>query len=329
MAIQGFTAPGWFALLAVVAAAGVLYVDRQRRRRRHLLTFANLGVLERIAPRRPGRWRHLPPALLGVALALLIVALAGPQTREPVPRDRAVVLLVIDVSLSMNATDVTPTRLLAAEDAATRFVAALPPGINLGLESFSGTAEVLVAPTTYHDQVSTAISRLQLGPSTATGDAIAAARTAIGQFGAEVPGGLAGQPGPPDSAPPARIVLMSDGKQTVGRDEFTEAAATGAAHIPISTISFGTPDGVIDLDGTQVPVPVADDDLQRVANLSGGQFYPAHSSADIHQVYDTLSRQIGYQTLTVDTSRPWLAAGVLLALAAVAAGLVRDQRLPG
>ena len=152
----------------------------------------------RAAPRRPGRWRHLPAALLGVALLLLIVALAGPQAREPVPRDRAVVLLVIDVSLSMNATDVTPTRLLAAQDAATRFVAQLPAGINLGLESFSGTAEVLVAPTTNHDQVAAAISHLQLGPSTATGDAIAAAPTAISQFAApKSPVGSPANPVPP------------------------------------------------------------------------------------------------------------------------------------
>ena len=122
---------------------------------------------------------------------------------------------------------------------------------------------------------------------------------------------------------------MSDGKQTVGRDEFVEAGKAGAAHIPISTISFGTPDGVIDLDGTSIPVPVADDDLQRVATLSGGEFFPAHSSPDVHQVYDTLTRQIGYQTITADTSKPWLALGVLLGLAAVAAGLATDQRLPG
>ena len=125
---------------------------------RYMLRFANLALLERVAPRRPRWGRHVSPALLAVALMLLIVALAGPVARVQVPRNRAVVLLVIDVSLSMNATDVVPTRLLAAPDAATRFAHALTPGVNLGLESFSGTAEVLVAPQPVWCATCTAVS---------------------------------------------------------------------------------------------------------------------------------------------------------------------------
>lgn len=322
MPVQGFATPAWFLLVLVVAVVVAGHVWSQRRRRRYTMRFTNLALLERVAPRRPGWPRHVPPALLAVGLLVLVVALAGPVGPVRVLRDRAVVLLVIDVSLSMNATDVTPSRLAAAEDAATRFTRALPPNINLGLEEFSGTAEVLVAPTVDHEQSAAAITRLQLGPSTATGDAIAAALGAIAQFDATVPGAGSGPP-------PARIVLMSDGKQTLGRDEFQVAAQAGAAHVPISTISFGTPDGRVSIDGQDVPVPVADGDLAQVAALSGGTFYPARNSDQVHQVYDTLSRQIGYQTVTGDISKPWFIVGTLVVMVAALAGLVLNQRVPG
>jgi len=321
MVLGGFASPGWFVLLGGVAAAAAGYGWVLRRRLRYTMRFTNLALLERVVPRRPGWPRHLPPALLMVALVLLTVGLAGPTAPVRVPRNRALVLLVVDVSLSMNATDVTPTRLLAAQDAATAFAHGLTPGINLGLESFSGTAEVLVSPSADHEQTVAAISRLQLGPSTATGDAIAAALTAINQFAAAIPGGDGGPP-------PARIVLMSDGKQTVGRDEFTMARQAGAAHVPISTVSFGTADGTVDIDGKTIPVPVADDDLAQVAALSGGDFYPAHSNDQVHQVYDTLQQQVGYQTITGDASKPWLALGTLAVLAAAGAALLISQRLP-
>lgn len=144
---MGFSAPGWFGLLGLVAAIGFGYLWVQRRARRYLLRFANLALLERVAPRRPGWSRHIPAGLLIGALLLLIYGLAGPTANAQVPRDRAVVMLVIDVSLSMNSTDVSPTRLAAAQDAAISFVHRLPPGVNLGVESFAGSATVLVSPT--------------------------------------------------------------------------------------------------------------------------------------------------------------------------------------
>jgi Ca-activated chloride channel family protein len=321
VALDGFSEPGWLALLAGVAAVVGGYLWAQRRARRYTLRFANLAVLEHIAPRRPGWPRHIPAALLVFALIFLVVSLAGPTATAQVPRDRAIVMLVIDVSLSMNSTDVTPTRLSAAKDAASSFVRHLPAGINLGVESFAGFATVLVSPTTDHDQAMRAIGSLTLGESTATGDALAAALSAINMANQLIPG--QGQ-----SPPPARIVLMSDGKQNTGRDEFTVATQAGTAHIPISTISFGTPYGTVNIQGEQIPVPVDDDSLVKVAQLSGGQFYPAQSNQQIHQVYDTLSRQIGYQTIRHDTSKPWLALGTLACLAAAGAGLTLSQRLP-
>ncbi len=321
MVLGGFASPGWFVLLAGVAAVVAGYGWVLRRRWRYTMRFTNLALLERVAPRRPGWPRHVPPILLLIGLVLLTVALAGPTGQVQVKRNRAVVLLVMDVSLSMNATDVTPTRLLAAQDAATGFAHGLTPGINLGVESFAGTATVLVAPTPDHEQAAATIGHLQLAESTATGDAIAAALGSIDAFNRQIPGGDGGPP-------PARIVLMSDGKQTVGRDEFALAARAGAAHVPISTISFGTVDGTVAIDGRDIPVPVADDDLARVAHLSGGDFYPAHSTDQVHQVYDTLQQQVGYQTITADASKPWLALGTLTCLTAAGAALLISQRLP-
>jgi Ca-activated chloride channel homolog len=321
MALGGFSAPAWLALLVAVAALVAGYVWAQRRARRYLLRFANLALLERVAPRRPGWPRHIPAALLVLALTFLTVSLAGPTANAQVPRDRATVMLVIDVSLSMSSTDVTPTRLAAAQDAAISFVHTLPSGLNLGIESFAGSATVLVSPTTNRDLAVRAIQTLKLAESTATGDALAAALAAIDEVNQLIP--AQGQ-GPP----PARIVLMSDGKQNTGRDEFDVAAQAGAAHIPISTISFGTPYGTIDIQGERAPVPVDDDSLTRVAQLSGGQFYPAQSNQQIHQVYDTLAHQIGYQTIHRDLSKPWLALGTLACLAAAGAALLISQRLP-
>jgi Ca-activated chloride channel family protein len=321
MALGGFSAPGWFGLLGLVAAVVVGYVWVQRRARRYLLRFANLALLERVAPRRPGWPRHIPAVLLIVALLLLTLGLAGPTASAQLPRNRAVVMLVIDVSLSMNSTDVTPTRIAAAKDAAASFVRGLPAGINLGVESFAGTATVLVSPSTDRDQAVQAIHHLTLAESTATGDALAAALASIDALNQLIPG--QGQ-GPP----PARLVLMSDGKQNVGRDEFAVATQAGAEHIPITTISFGTPYGTVDIQGEQAPVPVDDGSLARIARLSGGEFFPAQSNQQIHQVYDTLDQQIGYQTVRKDVSRPWLILGTLICLAAAGAGLLVSQRLP-
>jgi len=321
MALSGFSAPWWFGLLSLVAVVVAGYVWAQRRARRHVLRFANFELLERLAPRRPGWPRHIPAGLLVAALVLLIVGLAGPTAAARVPRNRATVMLVIDVSLSMNSTDVAPTRLSAAQDAASSFVHSLPAGINLGVESFAGAATVLVSPTPDRDQAVRAIQSLRLAESTATGDALAAALSAIDTVNQLIPSQAQGPP-------PARIVLMSDGKQNTGRDEFTVAAQAGAAHIPINTISFGTPYGTVVIQGEQVPVPVDDDSLARVAELSGGQFYPAQSNQQIHQVYDTLAEQIGYQTIRHEAGKPWLILGTLACLAAAGSALVISQRLP-
>jgi Ca-activated chloride channel homolog len=249
-----------------------------------------------------------------------------------VPRNRATVVLVIDVSLSMQATDVEPSRLAAAQAAAKSFADQLTPGINLGLVSFAGTAAVLVSPTADREPVKRAVDGLKLSESTATGEAIFAAMQSVETFSQSVAG--ASGEGPP----PARIVLMSDGKQTVPggmtpeeepRGSFTAARAAQQAGIPVSTISFGTAYGSIEINpGERTPVAVDDESMQRIAELSGGQFFTAATEEELRQVYADLSEQIGYETRRVDVSWPWLAGGVMLLVVGVATGLVFGRRLP-
>ncbi|MFC4859004.1 VWA domain-containing protein [Actinophytocola glycyrrhizae] len=327
LSFGGFTAPWWFLLLILVAAIVAGYVMVQRMRRKRTMRFTNLELLEKVAPKRLGWIRHLPPVVLVIALMLLTTAMAGPTDTQRVPRNRATVMLVIDVSLSMEATDVPPTRLRAAQDAAKDFANGLTPGINLGLISFAGTASVMVSPTTDRTSVSKAIDNLKLAESTATGEAIFAALQSIEGF-AQIVGGATG-------APPARIVLMTDGKQTVPTDDgddprgaFTAARAAKDQKIPVSTISFGTGDGAVTIDGKSQPVPVDDESMKEIAELSGGEFYKAATADQLHRVYDTLGEQIGYETKNADASRPWLMLGTLAALVAAGSALFIGQRLP-
>jgi Ca-activated chloride channel family protein len=325
--VTGFAQPWWFLLLLAVAALVAGYVWMQRRRTRHTMRFTNLALLEKVAPNRPGRWQHGPAALLLVAMLLLTVALAGPTAEQKVPRNRAIVVMAMDVSLSMQATDVQPTRLAAAQEAGKQFSTNLTPGINLGLISFAGSAVTLVAPTTDRKPVNSAIDGLKLAEATATGEAIFSSLQTIQNF-AQV---VSGANGPP----PARIVLMSDGKQTVPsydldapRGAYTAAKAAKKAGIPVSTISFGTSTGVVDIQGEQQPVPVDDDALRQVANLSGGDFYKAASADQLKQVYDTLGEQIGYETKKADASRPWLVLGTILSMIAAAGSIAMNRRVP-
>ncbi|MFF0813807.1 VWA domain-containing protein [Rhodococcus sp. NPDC003318] len=326
MSLTQFASPWWLAFLVVVAALAVGYVLAQRRRQKHLLRFSNLEMLEKVAPARPGRLRHLPTALILVGLLLLTVALAGPTSEKRVPRNRATVMLVIDVSLSMKSTDVAPTRLAAAQEAAKQFADGLTPGINLGLVAFAGTASVLVSPTVNREETKAAIDHLTLAERTATGEAIFTALQSIHTLGAVLGGG--------DQVPPARIVLLSDGKQTVPdspddpRGGYTAARQAKEENVPISTISFGTSYGTVDIGEDRIAVPVDDPSLREIANLSGGTFFTASSLEELNRVYDTLEEQIGFETTRGDASRAWLVLGVLCATAGLAAALVLRQRLP-
>ncbi|MDT5173597.1 MAG: Ca-activated chloride channel [Mycobacterium sp.] len=326
MTLSGFEHV-WFLLFLVVVLGLIgLYIVVQLARHRRMLRFANMELLESVAPKRPSRWRHVPAALLVLSLLLLTVAMAGPTNDVRIPRNRAVVMLVIDVSQSMRATDVSPSRLAAAQEAAKQFADQLTPGINLGLIAYAGTATVLVSPTTNRDSTKGAIDKLQLADRTATGEGIFTALQAIATVGAVIGGG--------DEPPPARIVLMSDGKETVPsnpdnpKGAYTAARTAKDQGVPISTVSFGTPYGYVEINDQRQPVPVDDEMLKKIAELSGGEAYTASSLEQLKEVFTNLQEQIGYETRKGDASAGWLRLGALvLALAALAALLI-NRRLP-
>jgi Ca-activated chloride channel homolog len=326
MTLSGFE-HAWFFLFLLVALGLVgLYIVVQLARHKRMLRFANMELLESVAPKRPSRWRHVPVILLVLSLLLLTVAMAGPTHDVRIPRNRAVVMLVIDVSQSMRATDVSPSRLAAAQEAAKQFAEQLTPGINLGLIAYAGTATVLVSPTTNRDATKNAIDKLQLADRTATGEGIFTALQAIATVGAVIGGG--------DEPPPARIVLMSDGKETVPsnpdnpKGAFTAARTAKDQGVPISTVSFGTPYGYVEINDQRQPVPVDDEMLKKIAQLSGGEAYTASSLEQLKEVFTNLQEQIGYETRKGDASAGWLRLGALvLALAALAALLI-NRRLP-
>jgi len=326
MTLSGFEHPWYFVFLLVVLGIVGFYIVVQLARKKRMLRFANMELLESVAPDRPTRWRHLPAILLVISLLLLTVAMAAPTHDVRIPRNRAVVMLVIDVSQSMRATDVAPSRMAAAQDAAKQFADELTPGINLGLIAYGGTATVLVSPTANRAEMKAAIDQLHPEDRTATGEAIFTALQAIATVGAVIGGG--------DTPPPARIVLFSDGKETVPTNPDSPNGAYTAARtakdqgVPISTIAFGTPYGYVDINNQRQPVPVDNETMKKVAELSGGTAYDASTIAELKQIYATLQQQIGYEITKGPAIVGWLRLGaVALALAALA-GLLMNRRLP-
>jgi Ca-activated chloride channel family protein len=315
-----FLSPAWLLLLIPVAVIAAAYVAVQLRRKKYVARFSNVELLSSIAPRRPGWRRHLTFALLLLGLIVLSVGVARPSASVRVPRDRATVMMAIDVSLSMQATDVLPSRIEAAQKSAKTFVNLLPTRINLGLVSFGGSASVLVPPTLDRDAVGTAIDKLQLEESTAIGEAVFRCLDAITTFGqtATARG---------DQAPPARIVLLSDGANNKGRSVASAAAAAKKAGVEVSTIAFGTDNGTVSYGGETIPVPADKAALAQLARDTGGSFHTAASSQELESVYKNIGSQIGYTTQHRDISWRFLVIGVLFTLAAAAASMLWSGRL--
>jgi Ca-activated chloride channel homolog len=320
--IRTFLSPDWLWLLVAVAALLVAYLVAQLRRRAYAVRFANLDLLGKLAPRRPGWRRHVAFAALLLALGSLTVGMAKPTRDTKVPRDRATVMMAIDVSLSMRAEDVSPNRLEAAQAAAKEFVGLLPPRINLGLVTFSGTATVAVSPTTDRSSVLRAIDNVELAERTAIGEAVFSSLDAIKTFQAQLQGS-----DPAEGNAPARIVLLSDGSNTWGRSPEQAVGAAKQASIPVSTIAFGTDTGYIDLEGQRVVVPVDHEKLKEIAEGTGGSYYAAASAEELSSVYRDLGSQIGYTTERREITTWFVGIGLLLAFAAAGGSLLWSNRL--
>jgi Ca-activated chloride channel family protein len=316
--LYGFQRPALLIFGLVPLALLAVYILVQARRRHRLRRYTEAVVPQSV-------WRHIPIAVSLVALTLLTVALATPTHDMKIPRNRAVIMLVIDMSNSMRATDVDPNRLKAAEQAASQFATQLTPGINLGLVGFAGTPYLLVPPTPQHLATVDALKKLDFGDGTATGEAIFTALHAIGA--AAVAGG--------ETPPPARIVLLSDGAENKPTDPsdphdgaFTAARLAKDQGVPISTITFGTPTGEINMEGVRVAVPVAADQMKKIAQLSGGQSYSATNLAELEKDYGSIQNEIGYRTVPGPGSAGWLRLGVIVAFIATALALLINRRLP-
>ena len=305
--------------LAVLPVLVALYLDRDRRRVASQASFGNPDLLPNIVDRSPGRLRYLPPITLLVALVFLIVGVARPHATVKVPREEATIILAIDVSRSMKANDVQPTRLDAARVAAKTFLDQVPDKFQVGVVTFATRAAVGVAPTTDRDLVNASLDTLKPGEGTAIGDAVALSLR-VGQ--------------PQDKGapvPPRAIVLISDGAQDGGRIKPTDAAQQAKRRgVPVYTVLVGTPDGVVQesLPGGLrriIHVPPSPETLQQVASDSGGQFFRALDTTQLSKVYEDLGSRLGKRSEDREITDVFaaVAAGLLLVSGLTSAFLLR------
>ena len=322
---MSFASPLRLLLIVVPILLLGAYLLVQRSRRKYALRFTSVDLLASVAPRRPGWQRHVSAALMLVALLALIVGLAGPTRNERVARQRGTIMLAIDTSGSMAATDVAPSRLAAAEAAARQFVEKLPSGLKVGLLSFDTQARMLAAPASDHTAVLAALDHLQVGGGTATGDAIFESLSAISAQPRAANG----------KRPAAAIVLMSDGSPTIGRNGESPAqtvseatAAAKAAHVPVDSIAFGTPQGTINLQGEVLSVPADPAAMSAIASGTGGKSFTAVTGTELNAVYDQIRMSVGYDTVPRNLTAWFLGLGLFVLFLSSGAALVWSQRLP-
>lgn len=311
-----FLAPIRLFFLLVPGALAVAYLVALRRRSRYVVRFTNLELLDSVAPDRPGWRRNLPATALLAALVLVALAVARPALAVRVPRERATVVLAIDTSLSMKATDVAPSRIAAAQEAALRFVELAPKDLRIGIVAFSGVAVPVQVPTDDRAAVEQAINDLFLAEGTAVGEGVF---TAL-DLATRAPEG--------EAPPPAAIVVLSDGTTTMGRPDLDAADAAAAAGIKVSTVSFGTDAGTVTIGGEVIPVPVNDGALRDIADRTGGTFYQAASASALQDVLDTVGSQIGFETEEREVTDWFAGAGLLMAALAAAGSIAWFSRLP-
>jgi Ca-activated chloride channel homolog len=312
---MSFAQPLFLVGLVLVPLALVAYVRHERVRRAAAASFASPALLAAVAPSTPGWRRHVPLAVYGVALTVLLVALAKPQTTVAVPIERASIMLTTDFSGSMQATDVPPTRLAAARAAANRFLREVPGSVRVGLVAFNQAPRLVESPTTDRDVIRSALAALRPSGGTATGEALAVSLTA-----------LAAETDDSGVRVPSAIVLLSDGKSVRGRPPSELALRAKELKIPIYTVALGTPSGTITVrkpDGTSETKPVAPDpfEMEKVAALSGGRAFTAANVRQLSTVYEQLGSRIGYRKQQRELTAAFsggalslLAAGALLSL---------------
>jgi len=308
----------WVLLLIPLLIAGYVFALMQKNKIG--MRFTNTTILSRVAPRQSQWRRHLAVALSLLSMGALSIAWARPTGIEMVPRERATVVLVMDTSQSMQATDVKPNRLDAAKASALQFVGALPSQYNVAVVSLSGNPAVRLPPTTDRAQARQAISSLKLQDSTAIGESIYSALEALQMA-------PSGKPGDSEPAPGA-IVLLSDGQNTAGRSPVQAAAAAKQAGVPIYTIAYGTDNGYVDLDGKRENVAPDRDLLRQLAADSGGDTFDATDQAQLDRVYTNIRSEVGQVATRKETTAAWAGYGLAFAVVAALAAVSLGARWP-
>lgn len=311
--------PVAFWTLLLPAALVLAYILFQMRRRRYAVRFTNLALLDKVAPKRPSWRRHLTAAAFILGMATLCVSLTQPYLPVNKGVNRTTIMLALDVSGSMNATDVSPTRIEAAKSAADKFIQSVPPDVNIGIVSFSTAASLDQSPTTDHIAAQNAVDTLNAYGGTAIGEAVFTCLDAV----AKLP------PSPDGSPAPARIVLMSDGSTNSGRSNDSAATAARDKNIQVWTIAYGTDAGTITLpSGDVVPVPADKPALAAVASQTSGRSFTADSADQIKQVYADIGRSLGYKVEKTDISNYFVIAAFGMLLLAGMGSLLWSGRFP-
>jgi Ca-activated chloride channel family protein len=313
-----FREPALLLALALLPLAVAAYVLAQRRRRRYAVRYPAVEVLAGVAGRSWGR--HIPAALALLALTALLIALGRPQRTVAAPQRQGTVMMVTDTSGSMDATDVTPSRLKAAQVAARALAKKLPEQFRLGLVSFNNAAEQLVAPTTDRNQVRAAIDGLKVHGSTAMGDGLElglrSARTRIKDIEGR------------SRRLPAVMVLLSDGKSERGAEPVDVADRAKKLKVPIYTIALGTQSGTLNRGGKAVPVPPDNVTLRDVAETTGGRFFAAPSAARLESIYENLGTRFSTRKEKQEVTAAFAGAALVLLLAGGILSLLRTGRIP-
>jgi Ca-activated chloride channel family protein len=323
---MSFTWPIGLVGLAVLPLLVGAYVWNERRRRASQAAFGNPDLLPNVVDREPGRLRYLPPLIMLAALVFLILGVARPHATVSVPREEATIILALDVSRSMKAKDIEPTRLDAARVAAKTFLDEVPEKFRVGVVSFATRAAVGVAPTEDRDLVGTALDTLTPGEGTAIGDAVALSLRV-------------GQPqqaeGDEDvEAPPRAIVVISDGARDGGQVEPAEAARQARAqNVPVHTVLVGTADGVVEEELTGgfrriIRVPPNPETLEQVAATSGGTFFAAPDVEGLDEVYEELGSRLGTREQNREMTDVFAAIAVVLLLIAATISVFLFRRVP-
>lgn len=313
-----FLSPDRLWALTLVPLLVAFYLWAMRRRNRTGMRFTNTSVLAKVVPRQSQWRRHLAVGLSLLSLVTLVIAWAQPNGVDKVPRERATIVLVIDVSRSMAATDVKPNRLDAAKQLSTQFLKDLPVQFNVAVVSMSGNPAVRLPPSTDRVLAERAIAALDYQDSTAVGDALVTAVSAVQM----APKGDDGSPAP------GSIVLLSDGTNTAGRSPLQGADEARKAKVPVYTIAYGTENGSVDLDGKRERVPPDRELLAAIARDTGGTASTAENAGDLSRVYSAIRSEVGYDEVKKETTALWAGYGLAFAVVAALAAVSLGARWP-